>query len=83
MTHSHIIRGRPPTPRLYHCPPGSTVSLAKWDSDTKTWIPEQLRTIDYIKGRHAVMSDGLIVTLCHPVDPDCMKFGDGDGWRPK
>lgn len=74
---------RRPVARLRHCPPGSTVSLAKWDSDTKTWIPERLRTIDYIQGRHAVMSDGLIVTLCHPVDPDCMRFGDGAGWRPK
>lgn len=82
MTHSHIIRGRPPTPRLYHCPPGSTVSLAKWDSDTKKWIPERLRTIDYIQGRHAVMQDGLIVSLCHPVAEACMRFGEG-GWRPK
>lgn len=74
---------RRPVARLRHCPPGTKVSLAKWDKDARKWIPERLRTIDYIQGRHAVMSDGLIVTLCHPVDPDCMKFGDGDGWRPR
>jgi len=72
-----------PTPRLWHCPPGTKVSLAKWDKDARKWIPERLRTIDYIQGRHAVMSDGLIVTLCHPVDERFMKFGDGGGWRPE
>lgn len=63
-----------PLPRLWHCSPGSRITLA---GDTKA------RTIDHIQGRHAVMSDGLIVSLCHPVDPDCMRFGDGEGWRPK
>lgn len=74
MTHSHIIRGRPPTPRLWHCSPGSRITLA---GDTRA------RTIDHIQGRHAVMSDGLVVTLCHPVHQDYMMFGDGSGWRPK
>ena len=73
---------RRPVARLRHCPPGSTVSLARWDKDAKKWIPERLRTIDYIQGRHAVMSDGLIVSLCHPVAEACMRFGEG-GWRPK
>lgn len=62
-----------PTPRLWHCRPGSTITLS---GDTSP------RTIDHIRGRHAVMQDGLIVTLCHPVRPECMKFGDGAGWRP-
>lgn len=74
MTHPTYCEGRPPNPRLYHCPPGSRIIL-KGES--------RPRTIDHIQGRHAVMSDGLIVTLCHPVSPDCMRFGDGDGWRPK
>lgn len=73
MTHSHIIRGDPPTPRLWHCPPGSTITLSG---------EIRPRTIDYIQGRHAVMQDGLIVSLCHPVSEECMRFGDGAGWRP-
>lgn len=74
MTPRTYFEGRPPIPRLWHCPPGTRITLS---GDT------QPRTINHIQGRHAVMSDGLIVTLCHPVDPDCMKFGDGGGWRPK
>ena len=73
MTHPTYYEGRPPTPRLYHCPPGSRIILKG---------EPRARTINHIQGRHAVMQDGLIVTLCHPVDPDCMRFGDGDGWRP-
>lgn len=34
MTHSHIIRGRPPTPRLWHCSPGSRITLAGDDCFT-------------------------------------------------
>lgn len=63
-----------PTARLWHCRPGSIITLS---GDTRT------RTIASIQGRHAVMSDGLIVSLCHPVHPDWMLFGDGHGWRPK
>lgn len=72
-----------PTPRLWNCPVGSRVVLKpdKKPPETRNGKP-LYRTIDHIQGRHAVMSDGLIVTLCHPVDPDCMRFGDGDGWRP-
>lgn len=74
---------RRPVARLWHCPPGSTVSLARWASKLKKWMPERPRTIDHIQGRHAVMQDGLIVFLCHPVSKVCMQFGDGEGWRPK
>lgn len=73
MTHRAYFEGSPPTPRLYHCPEGSRIILKG---------EYRYRTVDYIEGRHAVMSDGLVVTLCHPVDPNCMKFGGGDGWRP-
>lgn len=74
MTLPAYYEGRPPTSRLYHCPPGSRIIL-KGES--------RPRTIDHIKGRHVVMTDGLIVSLCHPVHPDWMLFGDGHGWRPK
>jgi len=62
-----------PTPRIWHAPPGSRIVL-KGDRTT--------RIVSHIKGRHAVMDDGLIVSVCYPVDPKCMQFGDGAGWRP-
>lgn len=62
-----------PTPRVQHCAPGSFITLA---GDARP------HTIDYIQGRHAVMQDGLIVSLCHPVAEAYMRFGEG-GWKPK
>lgn len=68
MTYPTHYAGPLPVPRIWHCRAGSTITLS---GDARP------RTIDYIQGRHAVMSDGLIVTLCHPVDPGRMKFGEG------
>lgn len=82
MTHPDYFQCFATVPRLYHCPPGSTVSLARWDSKAEKWMSERPRTIATIEGRHAVFDDGLIVSLCHPVSSEWMKFGDGDGWRP-
>lgn len=83
MTLAHIIRGHPPIPRLWHCPVGSRVVLKPDKKPPETRDGKPLyRTIDYIQGRHAVMQDGLIVSLCHPVAESCMRFGEG-GWRPK
>lgn len=73
MTLRTHFEGHRPVPRVVHCPPGSFITLA---GDTKP------RIIDHIRGRHAICTDGLIVSLCYPVRPECMKFGDGDGWRP-
>lgn len=73
MTYATYYEGKPPVPRVQHCPPGSRVTLA---GEAKA------RTIDHIRDHHAVCTDGLIVTLCHPVREDCMQFGDGAGWRP-
>lgn len=63
-----------PVPRLYHCPPGSTIILA---GESKP------RIVAKIERHHARFADGSFASLCHPVDPDLMQFGDGDGWRIK
>lgn len=62
-----------PTARVWHVLPGQSFKLKR---DPRT------HTIEVIKGRHAHCTDGLIVSLCHPVDERFMKFGDGAGWRP-
>lgn len=62
-----------PTPRVQHCPPGTSFTLPHEHNP---------RTVSHIQGRHAVCTDGLIITLCHPVRPEGMLFGDGAGWRP-
>lgn len=64
----------PPYPRVWHCPEGSQITPQG---------EHRPRTITHFQGRHAVMQDGLIVSVCHLVSRDCMQFGDGAGWRPK
>ena len=72
-----------PTPRLWHCPVGSRVVLHPRERPPETRDGKPLwRTIDHLKGRHVVMTDGLIVTRCYPVWDGCMQFGYG-GWKPK
>ena len=61
-----------PIPRLWHCPPGSNVILA---GELKH------RTIVRVDRLHAIFADGAYASLCYPVDPACMQFGDGAGWR--
>lgn len=69
MTHPD---NHPPHPRLWHCKPGSTVTLQGERAQ---------RTILQFEGRHVRFTDGLLVTRCHLVRRECMQFGDGDGWR--
>tara|TARA_R100000655_G_scaffold108905_1_gene161973 strand:+ start:2759 stop:2974 length:216 start_codon:yes stop_codon:yes gene_type:complete len=60
-----------PIPRLKHASPGQMVLLA---GDKQ--MRKLLATDDY----HGYFDD-VKASLCHPVHPAFMTFGDGSGWR--
>lgn len=60
-----------PIPRLQHVKPGQRVLLAG---------DKMIRTL-VVKDDHHGYFDGLKASLCHPVEPALMQFGDGSGWR--
>lgn len=60
-----------PTPRLRHAQPGRMVILAGE------------RKIRILLGKDDQYGyfDSAKASLCHPVEPSLMVFGDGHGWR--
>lgn len=62
-----------PIPRLKHASPGQMVLLAG---------DKRLRTLLAKDDYHGYF-DGMKASLCHPVNPDFMVFGEGAGWRVK
>lgn len=68
-----------PIPRLYHVKPGQEIHLSGDGLKKKPVVRVLLSKDD----RYAYFEDGLKVSLCHPVNPEFMVFGDGAGWRVK
>ncbi|MBC7201898.1 MAG: hypothetical protein H5U29_00040 [Pusillimonas sp.] len=62
-----------PIPRLKHASPGQMVLLAG---------DKRLRTLLAKDGYHGYF-EGMKASLCHPVHPAFMVFGEGAGWRVK
>ncbi|RIY41990.1 hypothetical protein [Neopusillimonas maritima] len=63
-------KGSPPIPVLRHISPGQKVVLAH-ESKQRVLLKTD-RWYGYF--------DGMKASLCHPVNPACMVFGEG-GWR--